>query len=56
MSREQYERIAELLQGATQEIKALPESANNGLLIDAVLHAQNAVEHLRRYFQKEGAE
>lgn len=53
MSKNQYEKIMAILQEAAQEIAALPESANNGLLIDAALHTQNASEHLRRYFQKE---
>ena len=55
-SKEQYEKITAILQEATEGIKALPESTNNGLLIDAMLHAQNASEHLRRYFQMKGEE
>ena len=54
MSKEQYEKITAILQEATKAINALPESANNGLLIDAASHAENAAEHLRRYFQKAG--
>ena len=54
MSKEQYEKITAILQEATREIKALPESSNNGLLIDALIHAQNASAHLQRYFQKKG--
>lgn len=50
----QYEEIAEKLQEVQKEIEALPGSTNNGLLIDAACHTQNAAEHLRRYFQMSG--
>ena len=50
MSKEQYEQFAEKLQAIKKEIEALPESSNNGLLIDAALCMQNASERLRRYF------
>lgn len=54
MSKEQYEKITAILQEATKAINELPESSNNGLLIDAASHAQCASEHLQRYFQKKG--
>lgn len=56
MSKVQCEKIAEMLQEAQREIEALPESANNGLLIDAASHVQNASEHLSRYCQMCGVE
>lgn len=56
MSKEQYEQINAKLKEVTQAIEAISESSVNGLLIDAVKHTQNASEHLRRYFQKQGGD
>ncbi len=50
MSEEVYNELRAQLNEVQRKIEALPESVNNGLLIDAVQYAKSSQEHLRRYF------
>lgn len=50
MSKEVFEQIRSKISELEEQIKALPDSSGNGLLIDALSHVQCSGEHLRRYF------